>query len=88
MRWLTSKNDRWTKVFSSISPGWADQPGSMEKTLLQPLDAEIVDQQGQWAHAVLAAYLGGNRWRGTLDDGREIVIDAAHVLSLALQHLA
>jgi hypothetical protein len=55
----------------------------MEKTLPRPLEADIIDQQGQWAHAVLVAYLGDNRWRGTLDDGREIVVDAAHVLSLA-----
>jgi hypothetical protein len=61
---------------------------TMEKTLPRPLEAEIIDQQGQWALAVFVAYLGENRWRGTLDDGREIVVDAAHILALSLQPTA
>jgi hypothetical protein len=55
----------------------------MEKTLPHPLEAEIIDQNGQWARATLVAYLGKNRWRAAFDDGREIVIDAAHILSIA-----
>ena len=58
--------------------------GAMEKTLPRPLDADIIDRRGQWARAVLVAYLGDNRWRGTLDDGQEIVVDASHILALAL----
>jgi hypothetical protein len=55
----------------------------MEQPLPHPLEADIEDADGQWAQVVLVAYLGDARWRATGADGREVIVEASQILSVA-----
>jgi hypothetical protein len=60
----------------------------VEKRLPRPLEAEIVDAQGHWARVILTAYLGESRWRAMVHDGKEIVVEASQILTLAQRRAA
>jgi hypothetical protein len=55
----------------------------MEQPLPRALEAEIVDADGRWMLVRLTAYLGESRWRATLDDGREIIVEASQIFTVA-----
>jgi hypothetical protein len=54
----------------------------MERRLPHPLEAEILDAEGQLARVTLLAYLGEDCWRATRDDGREFTVTASQIESL------
>ncbi len=54
----------------------------MERHLPQPLDAEIVDEDGRWLRVSLFAYLGADRWRATTEEGRQIVVHAGQIVTI------
>jgi hypothetical protein len=60
----------------------------MERRLPHPLEAEVVDAEGQWARVTLQTYLGDDRWRASRDDGREVTVTASQILSLTCRSVA
>ena len=60
----------------------------MEKNLPRPLEAEIVDEGGHWACVRLVAYLGEARWRAICGDGKEIIVQASQIFTLAQRRAA
>jgi hypothetical protein len=55
----------------------------VEKRLPRALEAEILDSEGHWLRVQLITYLGEARWRATLADGQEVVVEASQIFTLA-----
>lgn len=69
-------------------PPWHREELQVEKNLPRPLETEIVDEGGHWACVQLVAYLGEARWRAVRGDGKEIVVEASQILTLARRRAA
>ena len=54
----------------------------MERTLPQPLHAEVRDANGCWAAVTLIAYAGQDRWQALDADGRPVTVEGKRILSL------